>query len=86
MKIETIDNLRVITPDSGMFLCNEKQHLIATIVYLGIEADENEWSEITEERKEELEALWYEDVTDDSMATDEDYQNALESLGVKFDE
>ena len=86
MKIENINDIRVLTPDSGKFLCNEKHKLIATIVCPGLEADENDWVEITEERKQELEALWNEEVTTDDIATDEDYQNALAEFGVKFDE
>lgn len=82
MAIETINNQRVLTPDTDMWLYNESQRVISDKVYLGVEADESDWSEITDERKQELEALWYEDVTSGDTATDEDYQNALAEFGV----
>ena len=84
MTVENINGQRVLTPDENMWLYNESQRVISDKVYLGIEADVNDWSEITDERKQELEALWYEDVTsgDADTATVEDYQNALTKLGV----
>lgn len=55
MKIEVINNIRVITPDNGMWLCNEKQKVISDKVYLGVNANENDWHDITEaEHKEKL--------------------------------
>jgi hypothetical protein len=86
MIIETINNQRVLTPDENMWLYNESQQVISDKVYLGIEADANDWSEITDERKQELEALWYEDATsgDTDTATVEDYQNALTEFGVEL--
>lgn len=82
MIIETINNQRVLTPDTNMWLYNESQRVISDKVYLGVQADESEWTEITDDRKQELEALWYEDITSDDTATVEDYQNALTELGV----
>lgn len=85
MIIETINNQRVLTPDENMWLYNESQRVISDKVYLGVQADESEWTEITDDRKQELEALWYEDITSDDTATAEDYQNALLELGVDLD-
>lgn len=85
MTIETINNQRVLTPDTNMWLYNESQRVISDKVYLGVEADESEWTEITDERKQELEALWYGDETSGDTATVEDYQNALTELGVDLD-
>lgn len=82
MIIETINGQRVLTPEENMWLYNESQRVISDKVYLGVEADESEWTEITDDRKQELEALWYEDITSDDTATAEDYQNALLELGV----
>ena len=84
VKIENVNNQRILTPESGMWLYNATVQVISDKVYLGIEADENEWTEITKERKEELEALWYEDATSGDIATDTDYQNALAEFGVKL--
>lgn len=84
MTIETINNQRVLTPDENMWLYNESQRVISDKVYLGVQADESEWSEITDERKQELEMLWYEDETNNDTATVEDYQNALAEFGVKL--
>ena len=82
MIIETINNQRVLTPDTNMWLYNDSQQIISDKVYLGVEADESDWTEITYERKQELEALWYEDVTSGDIATEEDYRNALAEFGV----
>ena len=62
MTVETINNQRVLTPDENMWIYNESQRVISDKVYLGVEADETEWTEITDERKQELEALWYEEI------------------------
>lgn len=61
MKIETINGIRVVTPESGMFLCNEEQKVICAKVYLGVNSDETLWKEITETEKAELEAMWSEE-------------------------
>lgn len=60
MKIETINNIRVAVPESGMFLCNENDRVISDSdkVYLGVNADETLWKEITETEKADLETLW----------------------------
>lgn len=98
MKIETINGIRVAVPESGMFLCNEEQKVICDKVYLGVNANENDWKEITETEKAELETLWNaenspETPTDEEItetptdeATETDYINALEELGVNFNE
>jgi hypothetical protein len=84
MKIEEFNGQRVLTPDENMWLYNESQRVISDLVYLGVEADSSEWTEITDERKQELEALWYEDATSGGTATAEDYENALAEFGVKL--
>ena len=84
MITEMIDNQRVLTPDDNMWLCNESQRVISDKVYLGVEADETDWVEITDERKQEIEAMWYEEATSGDTATDEDYQDALREFGVKL--
>lgn len=84
MKIEIIKGQRVLTPESGMWLYNATDKVISDKVYLGINADENEWTEITDERKQELEVMWYEDATSGDTATAEDYQNALAEFGVEL--
>lgn len=89
MKIETINGIRVAVPESGMFLCNEEQKIICTKVFLGVNANENDWKEITETEKAELETLWNADnspETPTDEATETDYINALEELGVNFNE
>ena len=86
MKLETICGIRVITPEADMWLCNDNARAISDKVYLGINADENEWRDITEEEKARLEELWSEATSETDEATEADYINALEDLGVKFDE
>lgn len=90
MKIEIINNIRIAIPESGMFLCNEEQKVICEKVYLGVNANENDWREITETEKAELETLWNAEAIPetpiDNEATETDYINALEELGVSFNE
>jgi hypothetical protein len=61
MKLETINGIRVITPEADMWLCNDNARAISDKVYLGINADKNEWRDITEAEKAELETLWSEE-------------------------
>ena len=49
---------RILTADEGKNLYNESAKSISDKVYLGKEADESEWVEITEQEKERLEAEW----------------------------
>lgn len=58
MTIEIINGIRIITPTESMWLCNEAEKIISDKVFLGVYASENDWSEITEEQKIELETLW----------------------------
>ena len=85
MKLETINGIRVITPAEDMWLCNKADRITSDKVYLGINADEAMWEEITTEEKARLEALWNGETTD-TEATETDYINALEELGVNFNE
>ena len=50
--------MRILEPKEGNYLFNAKENVISDKVYLGIEADESEWAEITEAEKERLEAEW----------------------------
>lgn len=77
---------RTIIPTEGGWLCNTSQKIMSVDnkVFLGIEDDGSEWSEITMERKAELETLWETEDNPENMATDEDYISALEDLGVDF--
>ena len=83
MKTENINGKRVLVPTDGGWLCNESQRVMSVDnrVILGIEDNGEQWSEISMERKQELEALWNEE-TDPNEATTEDLYNALAELGV----
>lgn len=61
---------RILIPSEGNYLCNETAKVISDKVYLGINADENEWVEITEEEKQALKKEWEEetDVDEDIEA------------------
>ena len=59
MKIELINNIRVITPSDGKLLCNMTDRIVSDKVYLGKNADETVWTEIDEEEREHLESEWY---------------------------
>lgn len=84
MKLETINGIRVITPEADMWLCNEEQRVISDKVYLGVNANENDWHDITEAEKARFEELWNTETPTEEEATEADYINALEDLGVKF--
>ena len=47
---------RILIPDNGKYLYNETAQIISDDkVYLGINADETEWIEISEDEKQEIE-------------------------------
>lgn len=54
MKIEVYEQ-RVLIPEQGKYLYNETVQVISDKVYLGINADEKEWTEISEDKKLEIE-------------------------------
>lgn len=72
MTLETKNNIRILTPSEGMWLCNATDHVISDKVYLGINADETVWTEIEESEKESLESKWM----NEEEPTDEDYSEA----------
>ena len=80
MKLETINNQRIITPTDGMWLLNSKDRVISDKVFLGKNADESAWVEISESEKQRLEAEWESEILEE--ATEQDYQNALAEMGV----
>ena len=83
MKIEVINGIRVGTPtEENNYLCNANARVITDEILLGIQADENEWVEITEEEKVQLESEW--NAEDFQEATEQDYQNALAEMGVEL--
>ena len=84
MKTENINGKRVLVPTDGGWLCNESQRVMSVDnrVILGIEDNGEQWSEISMERKQELEALWNAE-TGPNEASKEDLSNALAELGVE---
>ena len=59
MKLEVINNIRVLTPSEGMLLCNTTDKVLSDKVYLGKNADESTWIEVPLSDRERLEAEWY---------------------------
>lgn len=49
---------KVVTPKEGMWLYNESERTISDKVYMPDGADVSVWQEITEAKKQELEAQW----------------------------
>ena len=84
MTTENINGKRVLVPTDDGWLCNESQRVMSVDnrVVLGIEDNGEQWSEITMERKQELESLWNAEIDPDE-ATKEDLYNALAKLGVE---
>lgn len=77
----------IVTATEGGWLYNETQNILSVDnrVILGKDDNGKQWSEISMERKAEIEAQMYEDATSGDIATTEDYQNALSELGVDLD-
>ena len=49
---------KVVTPSEGMWLYNERENIISDKVYMPDGADVSVWPEITDAKKQELEAQW----------------------------
>ena len=49
---------KVVTPSEGKWLYNERENIISDKVYMPDVADVSEWQEITDAKKQELEAQW----------------------------
>ena len=49
---------KMVTPSEGMWLYNESEKTISDKVYMPEGADVSVWKEITEAKKQELEAQW----------------------------
>ena len=49
---------KVVIPSEGMWLYNESDNIISDKVYMPEGADVSVWQEITEAKKQELEAQW----------------------------
>ena len=49
---------KVVTPSEGMWLYNESENIISDKVYMPDGADVSVWQEITDAKKQELEAQW----------------------------
>ena len=49
---------QVVTPSEGKWLYNEREKKISDKVYMPDGADVSEWQEITDAKKQELEAQW----------------------------
>ena len=49
---------KVVTPSEGMWLYNESENIISDKVYMPDGSDVSVWKEITEAKKQELEAQW----------------------------
>ena len=49
---------KVVTPSEGKWLYNEREKAISDKVYMPDGADVSVWQEITDAKKQELEAQW----------------------------
>ena len=49
---------KMVTPSEGMWLYNEREKTISDKVYMPDGADVSVWKEITDAKKQELEAQW----------------------------
>ena len=53
---------QVVTPSEGMWLYNKSEKTISDKVYMPDGADVSVWKEITDAKKQELEAKWQEEM------------------------
>ena len=49
---------KMVTPSEGMWLYNESENIISDKVYMPDGADVSVWQEISDAKKQELEAQW----------------------------
>ena len=49
---------KMVTPSEGMWLYNERENIISDKVYMPDGVDVSVWREITDAKKQELEARW----------------------------
>lgn len=54
----TRNQIKVVTPKEGKWLYNEREKTISDKVYMPDGADVSVWQEITDAKKQELEAQW----------------------------
>ena len=57
MKIETYEQ-RILLADENKWLCNHNANTFSKKVYLGVNADAEEWVEVDNKEKERLESEW----------------------------
>ena len=53
---------RILIPENGQFLYNAEARSISDTVFLGINANADDWQEITAEDKARIEADWESEV------------------------
>ena len=61
---------KVVTPKEGMWLYNESEKTISDKVYMPDDADVSVWQEITEAKKQELEAQWQAEIEAEMEVSD----------------
>ena len=61
---------KVVTPKEGMWLYNESENIISDKMYMPDGADVSVWQEITEAKKQELEAQWQAEMEAESEVGD----------------
>ena len=58
MTEKIINDIRVLTPASDMWLCDKNAHVASDEVWLGVHDTPDRWEEITVDEKTKLEAEW----------------------------
>ena len=53
---------KMVTPSEGMWLYNERENIISDKVYMPDGSDVSVWQEITDAKKQELEAKWQSEI------------------------
>ena len=56
---------KMVTPKEGMWLYNEREKTISDKVYMPDSADVSVWKEITDAKKQELEAQWQAEIEEE---------------------
>ena len=71
MTTETM-KIKVLYPSENYFLYNAEAKIISDKVFLGKEANESDWQEITADEKEALEKEWRKEAEEEIIESEED--------------
>ena len=63
---------KMVTPNEGMWLYNESEKTISDKVYMPDGADVSVWQEISDAKKQELEAMWQAEIEKEVQSVEDE--------------